>query len=64
MSESVKVAVLPPCDFCKSEGIAKPAAVDGKTIKGFWANMCDLHFMSWGIGLGTGRGQQLVLRKE
>jgi len=48
---------IPPCDFC-----AKPAAVDGKTRSGPWAYMCPSHFKAQGIGLGLGRGQQLVLK--
>ena len=31
---------------------------------GTWANMCQLHFESTGSGLGTGRGQRLVLESE
>lgn len=60
--ESVTVAVLPNCDFCQETGTTKPAAVDGKTVFGPWANMCDEHFQQHGIGLGLGRGQQLVVK--
>ena len=43
------------CDFkCENE-----ATVDGKTIYGPWANMCEAHFIEVGVGLGTGRGQKL-----
>lgn len=37
-----------------------PAAVDGKTKDGPWANMCDECHTKFGVGLGTGRGQRLI----
>ena len=48
------------CDFCAQEARTEPAAYDGKTIYGPWANMCTSHFEAYGIGLGTGRGQLLL----
>ena len=63
MSESVRVTVRPDCDIHKyhhnTPGV--PAVVDGKTIHGPWANMCADCFGSNGIGLGTGKGQMLLL---
>ena len=56
MSTQVKVLTLPKCDFC-----AETAAFDGKTRVGPWANMCPAHMEEYGFGLGTGRGQALVL---
>lgn len=56
---SVEVGILPKCDFCESK-----ARFDGKTVFGPWANMCELHFKANGVGLGLGRGQKLVLKKE
>ena len=56
MVREVIVAELPKCDFCSSK-----AAYDGKTRFGAWANMCEYHFVQHGIGLGTGKGQRLVL---
>lgn len=58
MSESVIVGALPPCDFCGAE-----ACVDGKTYTGPWAMMCSRCWQDYGVGLGTGRGQKLELRK-
>jgi hypothetical protein len=58
MSVKVTVSELPQCDFC-----AGTAKYDGKTIHGPWANMCQQHFSRYGIGLGTGKGQELVLRQ-
>ena len=55
----VKVEVLPKCDFCDRQ-----AAYDGKTKMGPWANMCEAHFNVYGIGLGLGRGQRLILNKK
>jgi hypothetical protein len=56
MSERATVASLPTCDFC-----TQTAQYDGKTRMGPWANMCPDHFVDYGIGLGTGRGQRYVL---
>lgn len=66
MSSSVTVSVLPGCDICKYVGPpprkpAQIAAYDGKTTEGPWANMCEFHFKKYGVGLGTGKGQRLVL---
>ena len=62
--ESVEVSHIPECDICKYDhgksGV--PAAYDGKTKMGPWANMCEQHFKSHGVGLGTGAGQRLVHR--
>lgn len=55
---------LPPCDFphySATEPIAVTAAYDGKTTDGPWAYMCPEHFQSHDVGLGTGKGQKLVL---
>jgi hypothetical protein len=52
----VKVSKLPKCDFCD-----KCAHYDGKIMMGIWANMCDVHFKSHGMGLGLGVGQKLIL---
>jgi len=62
----VKVAVLklPPCDLCKLEGVRpRIARYDGKTRSGQWAYMCEDHFRWYGIGLGEGRGQKLVVER-
>lgn len=56
MSSSTTVSRIPKCDFCSN-----PAYADGKTITGPWANMCGSHFEAHGVGLGTGKGQRLVL---
>ncbi len=67
MSTEIKVNRFPLCDFiegsiwsdCRDEGEAR---YDGKTIHGPWAYMCEQHFTEFGVGLGTGRGQRLILR--
>jgi len=61
MSDKVRVASLPNCDLCAQNGVQTPAWADGRTLMGQWANMCKIHFATYGVGLGTGRGQQLVL---
>ena len=55
----VVVSRLPKCDFCSAT-----AQYDGKTRMGPWANMCPMHFRTYGIGLGLGRGQKLVLKRN
>jgi hypothetical protein len=63
MSDKVTVSRLPECDIHKYDlGVAGvEAAYDGKTTRGPWANMCESCFQANGVGLGTGRGQRLVL---
>lgn len=63
MSETeARVHELPPCDLCKVfRGIIVIAVYDGATTRGAWAYMCQEHFDDWGVGLGLGRGQRLVL---
>jgi hypothetical protein len=46
-------------------GDGNPAHFDGATVlNGKWANMCSTHFGLYGVGLGIGRGQRLVLESE
>lgn len=58
----VLVDSIPNCDF--PHGAPVPAEYDGKTTSGPWAYMCEVHHLNYGVGLGTGRGQKLVLRKS
>lgn len=57
--EEVAVAELPPCAYCSS-----PARYDAKTYFGTWAYLCLGHFLLYGVGLGLGRGQHLVIHGE
>ena len=59
----VVVSEIPHCDMCKEygEGESIPAYADGKTMMGPWANMCQPCFDHYGIGLGLGMGQELLL---
>lgn len=60
MSVRTIVESLPTCELChKAE-----ALFDGKTRIGPWAFMCLQCFGKFGIGLGTGKGQRMVLRSE
>lgn len=64
MSNEVEVAEIPNCDLCRGwRNKIVPAAFDGKTKFGPWANMCEDDFTLYGIGLGTGRGQRLIKRE-
>jgi hypothetical protein len=63
-----------PCDFCAADEAknetdgtlslqaSELALYDGMTDLGPWANMCEPHYALHGGGLGTGRGQRLVLK--
>ena len=48
------------CDMCK-ESPPAPAYADGKTTLGPWADMCKDCYAIYGVGLGLGRGQELLL---
>jgi len=52
----VTVERLPKCDFC-----GRIARYDGRTKDGRWAYMCEGCFAIRGIGLGLGKGQELIL---
>lgn len=64
--EEVILQELPMCDTHKyihgKEDVT--ARYDGKTTKGPWAFMCEDCFQTYGIGLGVGVGQRLVLASE
>jgi uncharacterized protein YkwD len=64
VSDSVIITEPKICDFCIMAGQSTEATVDGKTSSGPWANMCDPHFAINGVGLGTGRGQRLILKEN
>ena len=57
---------LPQCDFCKPNLLVpwQAAYFDGRTRMGPWAFLCREHFRQFGVGLGTGKGQKLVLRRK
>lgn len=68
MSKDGTVAVISEpkmCDICTQNGDPNvPAGFDAKTKMGPWANMCSTHYGLYGIGLGTGKGQRLVLEED
>jgi len=61
MSTSTTISRPRTCDFCSSD---TEADYDGKTIFGAWGYMCQSHFEQYGVGLGTGRGQELIVEDE
>lgn len=61
---SVEVTKYPSCYFCRMGGKKELAKYDGRTKSGESAYMCAQHFKEHGVGLGTGRGQKLILYKE
>lgn len=66
MSDTAYVSKLPTCDIHELQlgetGVI--AEYDGKTKQGPWANMCASCFEAHGVGLGTGRGQRLVVGEK
>ncbi|MEK6832674.1 MAG: hypothetical protein AABY32_01390 [Nanoarchaeota archaeon] len=62
MSNEAKVCSLPKCDFCRENNVDTDAIYDGKTTMGCWGNMCEKHFKQYGVGLGLGKGQKLVVK--
>jgi hypothetical protein len=60
MTDFAIVDTIPACDI---PNCGEKAAFDGKTVYGPWAYMCESHFADVGVGLGTGKGQRLVVRK-
>lgn len=54
----VYVSKLPMCDVCDMN----VATYDGRTKQGPWAYMCKECYKSIGVGLGIGKGQQLVVK--
>ena len=63
MSEVTYVDRLPDCQIHTHRfghpGV--PAMVDGRTMQGHWAYMCQSCHERYGIGLGTGKGQRFVI---
>jgi len=62
--ERTTVSAYPLCDLCPPHQ-PKEARFDGKTkFNGSWGYMCKQHFKDFGVGLGLGKGQELLLTKE
>jgi hypothetical protein len=62
MGDTTYVTKYPSCDICKYEqSRTSEAHYDGRTTSGQWAYMCATHFASRGLGLGTGKGQRLIV---
>ncbi len=59
--KTATVTELPNCGLCEMKGRTEPAEYDGRTAIGQWAFMCQQHYDQYGVGLGTGKGQKLVL---
>ncbi|GLY20025.1 hypothetical protein Kisp01_70390 [Kineosporia sp. NBRC 101677] len=62
MADDVYINKPVDCDIHWYEQQEKVQAhYDGATTKGPWANMCEACFLDYGRGLGTGRGQRLIV---
>lgn len=59
MSTTTQVTTLPKCDICAGQ----TAKYDAMTSRGPWAYMCQECFGDYGVGLGLGKGQELILCK-
>ena len=59
MSTTTQVTALPPCDICTGQ----TARYDAMTYTGQWGYMCHECFKEHGVGLGLGKGQELILCK-
>lgn len=56
--EAVLVDHESKCDFCAAVG-----NFDGRLRgRSSWAYMCSVHFAEFGVGLGLGVGQELIVR--
>ena len=61
MDEKIVVDKMPMCNF--KHIYPTEAKYDAKTKVGPWVYMCQAHFDVHGIGLGLGKGQELVLKE-
>jgi len=65
-NEYTIVDTIPNCNFMHIAGTTL-ARYDGalhtpNQATGRWSYMCEAHFTQFGVGLGTGIGQKLILR--
>jgi hypothetical protein len=72
--KTVEVLERPPCDICTGRAgthdvtparEAEPvreAIYDAKTRGGGWAYLCEADFRLYGVGLGVGSGQRLLVQ--
>ncbi len=55
------VSSLPLCDICDHTDGPIYAQYDARLTIGSWADVCEKHFKAYGVGLGTGKGQRLIV---
>lgn len=48
------------CDLCSMRFHKGDKIIDGKTKMGSWATMCINCLLTYGVGLGTGKGQKFI----
>jgi hypothetical protein len=63
MGSVIRVPEIPACEY---RGCEQPAVVYGRLFYGLglWIYMCIAHFEKYGVGLGRGYGEALVLESE
>ncbi|MBT0774168.1 hypothetical protein KIH74_34805 [Kineosporia sp. J2-2] len=65
MADETYIPAPVSCDIHRIEhGEHRIAQYDAKTRQGPWANLCPDCFAEHGIGLGTGKGQRLVVGRR
>ncbi len=61
MSDKVIMSRLPSCNI---RGCRNSARYDARTRSGRWGFLCKGHFARYGVGVGLGLGQFLLLPHE
>ena len=55
--QEVTLSHRPKCDL----GCGGPAFFDAKTRQGPWGYLCQAAFAKFGVGLGVGKGQRIII---
>lgn len=65
-TSGIEVLVASPryCDHCQAKGHQRVANYDAKTAHGYWAYLCEVHFIETGGQLGLGKGQRLIIKSS
>lgn len=61
MSREAKVLELPLCNICEKHPAEYDSRFFGRTT---WAFMCEKCYETFGVSLGTGNAQKLILIRE
>jgi len=61
MCKEVKVLELPQCQMCEASVASYDSRLFAQTI---WAFLCEKCYEKFGVSLGTGNAQKLILTKK